>query len=115
MQPLPIIDIAELCHEVNRAYCQGIGDNSQSAWKDAPEWQRDSAVNGVRFHMDNPNADPSDSHDNWLAEKVAGGWVYGEVKDAELRTHPCIMAYEDLPQEQRVKDSLFIAVVHTCI
>ena len=32
----------------NRAYCQMIGDNSQSTWEDAPEWQKQSARKGVR-------------------------------------------------------------------
>jgi len=25
--------IAKVCHEVNRAYCAGIGDNSQVPWE----------------------------------------------------------------------------------
>jgi hypothetical protein len=29
--------IARACHEVNRAYCQALGDNSQPAWEDGPE------------------------------------------------------------------------------
>ena len=28
-------EIARVCHEVNRAYCQAIGDNSQPTWEDA--------------------------------------------------------------------------------
>jgi hypothetical protein len=37
--------------------------------------------------------------------------VYGEVKDAEKKTHPCIVPYKDLPPEQQAKDHLFKAVV----
>jgi hypothetical protein len=33
MKTLTIIGIARLAHEVNRAYCQSIGDDSQPAWK----------------------------------------------------------------------------------
>ncbi len=40
--------IARVAHEVNRAYCQALGDNSQPAWEDAPQWQRDSAMLGVK-------------------------------------------------------------------
>lgn len=32
--------IARVCHEVNRAYCQALGDNSQPTWEEAPQWQR---------------------------------------------------------------------------
>ena len=29
--------IARACHEVNRSYCEMVGDNSQVRWDDAPE------------------------------------------------------------------------------
>lgn len=103
--------IAKVCHEVNRAYCLANGDNSQPAWEDAPEWQRQSAINGVQFHMANPDSKPEDSHENWMKEKVADGWVYGPVKNPETKEHPCMVPYNLLPLEQRTKDYLFISVV----
>lgn len=112
MEPHNFEAIAKIAHEVNRAYCFSIGDDSQPAWEDAPDWQRNSAINGVRFHSDNPNATPRDSHNSWLAEKSADGWQYGEVKDAVSKTHPCFLPYEELPQAQRSKDYLFRAICH---
>jgi hypothetical protein len=110
---LSTIQIARVAHEVNKAYCQAIGDNTQPSWEDAPEWQKSSAIAGVQFHINNPGAKPEDSHNSWLAHKEAEGWVYGEVKDAEKKTHPCMRPYSELPVEQRVKDYLFIQVVHS--
>lgn len=104
--------IARVAHEINRAYCQSIGDDSQPSWEDAPEWQKQSAINGVEFHLANPEATPENSHENWLAEKAADGWKYGEVKDPEAKTHPCFRPYAELPQEQRSKDYIFRAVVN---
>lgn len=103
--------IARVCHEANRAYCLTIGDDSQPAWEDAPEWQRDSAINGVGFHLYNPGAGAAASHESWLAEKAAAGWSYGPVKDAEKKEHPCFVPYDELPVEQRRKDFLFGAIV----
>jgi hypothetical protein len=37
--------------------------------------------------------------------------VYGEVKDAVAKTHPCMVPYDDLPEFQRKKDALFLAIV----
>ena len=102
---------ATICHEANRALCLAFGDDSQSAWHDAPEWQRKSAINGVQFILDNPDAPPSASHESWLSEKEADGWRYGEVKDPEAKTHPCFVPYDELPPEQKAKDYVFGAIV----
>lgn len=108
---MDVQSIARVCHEANRAYCIGIGDTSQPDWDSAPEWQKRSAENGVRFHLENPNALPSHSHEEWLKEKQASGWKYGSVKDIDKKEHPCFVPYEELPEEQKKKDALFISVV----
>mgnify|MGYP002778899759 CR=1 FL=1 len=108
---MTIEEIAEICHEANRRLCKQQGDFSQVDWNDAPEWQRESAVKGVRFHLDHPEATAAASHESWLEEKRDGGWQYGEVKDAEKKTHPCFVEYEKLPREQQAKDYLFKAIV----
>lgn len=112
---LKIEHIAMVCHEVNRAYCASLGDQSQPVWKDAPEWQRNSAVKGVEFLIDNPNANPADSHGSWLIQKKVDGWTWGPVKDPEKKEHPCFLPYDQLPQEQRAKDHLFQAVVRAML
>jgi hypothetical protein len=106
-----INEIARVCHEVNRAYCESQGDYSQPAWADAPDWQRESALKGVRYARDNPSAKPSDSHESWLAEKRGDGWKYGPVKDPDKKEHPCFVPYDELPTAQKAKDYLFLAVV----
>lgn len=103
--------IAQVAHETNRAYCETIGDNSQAPWENAPEWQKNSAIDGVNFHLNNPNSQPQDSHENWLKLKDSEGWKYGKVKSEGKREHPCCVPYNQLPAEQRVKDSLFLGVV----
>lgn len=103
--------IARVCHEVNRAYCESLGDMSQPAWEAAPQWQKDSAMLGVRLHSEN-NVGPQASHESWMAQKVAEGWVYGPVKDPEAKTHHCIVPFDMLPQAQQAKDFIFRAVVH---
>ena len=102
--------IAQIAHEINRAYCIAIGDSSQSSWNEAPEWQKDSAQNGVRAHLQR-ELTPEQSHELWLAQKREEGWSYGPVKDPTRKQHPCFMPYERLPKDQRVKDYLFAAVV----
>ncbi len=101
--------IASVCHEANRAYCLTQGDISQLPWTEAPKWQRESAMLGVQKALE--GATPRELHESWMAQKVADGWVYGDVKDADKKTHPCMVPYYDLPAEQQRKDALFRAVV----
>jgi hypothetical protein len=108
-------DIARVCHEANRGYCHSLNDYSQPVWELAPEWQRESAIKGVQFILDNPDAPPSASHDSWLEEKRRDGWKYGSVKDAEKKEHPCFVSYEELPLDQRRKDFIFGAVARACL
>jgi len=104
--------IARVAHEINRAYCASMGDDSQLPWEEAPEAQRASIIAGVEMHLGNPDATPEQSHAAWLERKLAEGWVHGEVKDVEAKVHPCCVPYEQLPAEQKAKDYLFRAVVH---
>ena len=103
--------IARVCHQVNKAYCESQGDLSQPDWEDAPEWQRASARMGVELHMTGDHG-PEASHASWMAQKVAEGWVYGAFKDPENKRHHCIVPFAALPREQQAKDYIFRAVVH---
>ncbi|MEX0596121.1 MAG: RyR domain-containing protein [Candidatus Paceibacterota bacterium] len=105
--------IAYVAHNINKAYCDAIGDKSQKSWEEAEDWQRESAAKGVFYAINNSDVTPEDLHEKWCLDKLADGWVWGEIKDAEAKTHPCLVPYEQLPKEQRVKDHLFKAVVES--
>lgn len=96
-------------YEANRAYCIAIGDHSFGAWEEAPAWQKASLRNGVEGAF-NGNT-PEQSHESWLAEKVATGWKYGAIKNPAIKEHPCMVPYAELPEAQRAKDKIFLAVV----
>lgn len=106
---MKIEEIAEICHEVNRIYCKSIGDNSQPLWENAPDWQKESAMRGIDFIRKSINIEfvPERQHNAWLTDKLKDGWKYGTVKDAEKKEHPCILPYNELPDEQKMKDKLF--------
>lgn len=109
--PCHVVFLAIACHELNKVICDLAGDHSQVPWEDAESWQVDSALEGVRFALENPNATPKDQHDSWSAKKIADGWVYGPEKCFQRKTHPCLVPYEDLPWIQKLKDMVFQTVV----
>ena len=102
---------ARVAHEVNRAYCEHIGDDTQKPWKEAEQWERDSAHMGVRVLMENPDLTPAQQHSMWVAHKKKEGWRYGKEKDEKEKAHPCIVPFDELPEEQKLKDALFQASV----
>lgn len=104
------VEIAKLCHKVNKEYCRALGDVSQPEWDSAPEWQKESALKGVGYHMSTDGATPEGSHESWLRQKHNEGWTYGPIKDVEKKVHPCFVPYKDLPAAQRAKDHIFKAI-----
>jgi hypothetical protein len=106
-----IVSIAMICHQANKAYCHSIGDHTQKDWDYAEQWQRDSAIKGVEFRLNNPLAGDDAQHNAWMQEKVDQGWVYGPEKDAERKEHPCLVPFGSLPLDQQIKDKLFCAIV----
>ncbi|MCK5603660.1 hypothetical protein KAR91_17370 [Candidatus Pacearchaeota archaeon] len=110
---MQVEDIARVCHEANKGLCETQGDFSQLPYDYSPRWQKDSAIIGVTFNLAHPDAPASASHDNWLTEKYAHGWIYGPVKCEKAKTHPCCVPFDELPEEQKVKDHLFKAIVAT--
>ncbi|MFG9301272.1 RyR domain-containing protein [Pseudomonas aeruginosa] len=104
--------IATIAHAINSAYCLAIGDKVAPPFAECPEDMQQGILAGVQLHLDNPDTTPEQSHESWLADKLANGWTYGEVKDMEAKTHPCCVPYAELPESQKVKDYLFRAAVH---
>lgn len=107
--------IARMTHEANRLYCALTGDMSQASWDEAPAWQKESARNGVKNLIANPDMKPKHSHAAWMRDKELDGWKYGAVKDPEKKEHPCMVPYGALPREQRIKDALFTGLVKALI
>lgn len=102
--------IARVCHEANRALQQMSGEVVNFPWENTSVAMRDSDVDGVEGVL--AGNTPRESHENWVRYKTAEGWTYGEVKDFAAKTHPCLVDYDDLPEDQRVKDALFGAIVN---
>ena len=43
-------------------------------------------------------------HEVWAETRIKQGWMYGEQRNDELKTHPCLVSYEELPEEEKEYD-----------
>ncbi len=43
-------------------------------------------------------------HELWAEARIKQGWTYGEQRNDELKTHPCLVPYEELPEEEKEYD-----------
>jgi hypothetical protein len=109
------IRAARAAHEANRILCLALGDISQARWEDAPEWQKGSAINGVRLIESNPDTTAEQSHESWLEQKRREGWKYGPEKKPFAKEHPCFVPYGQLDPGQRLKDEMFGLVVRATL
>lgn len=44
------------------------------------------------------------THDNWSAGRIAEGWIYGPVRNDELKQNPCLVPYNELPENEKEYD-----------
>lgn len=118
-QPVPLTEeqihgIARVCHEANRAYCLLLDDNTQQSWEQSQDWQKASAIEGVKIHLQQPWRvnDAAWSHENWMEHKLKDGWRWGPKKDAEKKEHPSLLPYRMLSETEKSKDTLFSVIAH---
>lgn len=43
-------------------------------------------------------------HEVWSETRISQGWKYGEQRNDELKTHPCLIPYEELPEKEKDYD-----------
>lgn len=104
--------VSRIVHETLRFYCRFIGDYTHLSWDRCPEDSRQSTLDGVTYHLQNPKSTPEQSHARWMEFRKSSGWSYGSTKDVVNKQHPCMVPYDDLPEQQKLKDLLFCVLVN---
>ena len=43
-------------------------------------------------------------HEIWSQTRIAQGWTYGPERNDSEKKHPCLVPYEELPEEEKLYD-----------
>ena len=43
-------------------------------------------------------------HEVWSAGRMKDGWTYGDERNDTEKKHPCLVPYEELPEEEKEYD-----------
>lgn len=43
-------------------------------------------------------------HEIWAKTRISQGWTYGPERNDAQKKHPCLVPYEELPEEEKVYD-----------
>ena len=43
-------------------------------------------------------------HEIWAETRISQGWTYGSERNDAEKKHPCLVPYEELPEEEKVYD-----------
>ena len=44
------------------------------------------------------------THEVWSKGRMEEGWTYGPVRNDELKQHPCLIPYSELPESEKEYD-----------
>lgn len=104
-RPEALLFCAKLCHAAIKAYNDARGEITLDFGL-----IKAGLVHAIQDAVEDERIDGKEMHRRWMEDKLAKGWVHGPEKDAQKRTHPCILGYEELPAEQRVKDNIILGI-----
>lgn len=100
--------IARTVHESIRAYQTYLGEAVAPPWEISGWMMQEATLEGVELAIRNPS--PGASHELWMQSLIRGGWVYGPEKDAEKKTHPSLIPFEQLSETEKTKDAIVVAI-----
>jgi hypothetical protein len=100
---VPWEELQESLKESNRAQAEHIRvkletigcDIAMSTDWDAPLFEFSPKENELLAEME---------HERWIEEKLRKGWKYGPTRDDKAKIHPCLVLWNELPDNEKDKD-----------
>lgn len=109
------ITAAKITNAVNNALRMHFNEPANPNWEELDEESKHRALVGIAKAAENPDMTPQECHKLWIESMAADGYRYGEEIDYVRKEHPAMVPYVQLPEPQKLKTQLFLAIVHTVI
>lgn len=104
---LKVRDLAKICYEAVKSYAETQNDHHHRRWNNLAEEHKQTLVDGVLFHITNPEAGPEAAHLMRCSHLMEKGWRWGPVKAIEDRQSPLLVAFDNLSGVQQMKYLIF--------
>lgn len=108
--PILLETIAKQAYNANAIYMHANG-NHLCSWDSLPITVRDVMIAAVEEYAAGNFRHAVNIHSRWYEAMKEAGWNYGETFCNDAKTHPYMLAYDELPTELRIKDALFMQSV----
>lgn len=82
-------------------------------WDDLTEEEQNAAVTHVLMVANNPDATPENIHSSWMRRMHEWGYTPGPMVDNELKEHPLLVPFNELPYEVKVAYCMLYSLVNT--
>lgn len=107
-------DLPESLRQANRDQAADIGHklaaigrrviNTSSRVQPSPDFTVDEVETMARLE-----------HERWVADRVADGWRIGPLRDLEAKTHPSLVPWDELDNDDRARDREAVAAIPTLL
>ena len=114
MKTISIETVAQICHAANVIFSNSCCELKvpQTEWEKLGEGIKKKMISAIDKIQSGEISTPLEAHNNWMRDRRAAGWVWGLTKDEVNKTHPCLVEYEELPEDERIKDDIFFSIVY---
>ena len=103
---------AKAAHDANFHYNKFRGiDRDGKLWEDCSDEEKHRLLNAAGRIFDNPKLTPEELHKLWCEDMLSRGWKYGDAYSFADKTHPCIASYNEIPDEDKLKDTMYLSII----